>query len=137
MTVLIVESSLLISGRMRNLLLESAHAKAVHQSVSHNKAELIFEEIKPQVVLIDTSLPGRTSIDLLKKIKQAAVPAAVIALVNREDSQKQMKCTAAGADFILDKYHEFEKIPGILDTIKSKRNNTASGDAPKHQPEIA
>ena len=137
MTVLIVESSLLISGRMRNLLLESAHARAIYQSVSHKKAELLFEEVKPQVVLLDMNIPGNTTIELLKKIKTTDDKTAVIALVNCEDKQKQLKCTAEGADFILDKYHEFEKIPGIIDAIVSERNLKPSNEKPKHYSELA
>jgi hypothetical protein len=44
-----------------------------------------------------------------------------MALVNREDSEKQLKCNAAGADFILDKYHEFEKIPVVINSIMTHK----------------
>jgi DNA-binding NarL/FixJ family response regulator len=137
MTVLIVEESLLISGRIRNLLLETGNASNIYQTAEHTKAVTLFEEVKPQVVLLDMCMPGATAIDLLQDIKKAATETAIVVLVNCEDYQKQLKCTTIGVDFILDKYHEFEKLPEIMDSIVRKGNFKPSNEKPKHYTKLA
>ena len=130
-TVLIIEESLLISGRIRSLLLETASERAIYQSVEHKKAALLFEEIKPQAVLLDMCVPGTTSIELLQQIKKPGSQTTVVALVNCDDYQRKLKCITIGADYILDKYHEFEKIPGIINIIVSKRNPESTNEKPE------
>jgi DNA-binding response OmpR family regulator len=137
MTVLIVEESLLIGGRIRNILLETGNASDIYQSVEHNKAETLFEEMKPQVVLLDMCLPGPNSIDLLQNIKKTDINTTIVVLVNCEDYQKQLKCNSIGVDFILDKYHEFEKLPEIMDIIVRKGNFKPSNEKPKHYSKLA
>jgi DNA-binding NarL/FixJ family response regulator len=130
-TVLIVEESLLIGGRLRSLLLETAGNQVVYHSVEYKNAALLLSEIKPQVVLLDMCLPGTTSIELLQQIKDSGTDTTVVAMVNCEDYQRQLKCTTIGADYILDKYHEFEKIPGIINILVSKINPASTYEKPK------
>jgi DNA-binding NarL/FixJ family response regulator len=132
MTILIIEESLLIGGRITNLLAETGDAETVYQSVEHAGAAKVFEKDKPQVVLLDMSLPGTLPIELLQKIKDSSAGTAVVALVNCEDYRKQLKCITIGADYLLDKYHEFEKIPQIVDSILSKRNLKIINEKPGH-----
>lgn len=105
---------------------------AIYQSVEHQKAALLFDEIKPEVVVLDMCLPGTMPIELLQEIKNKAAGTSIVVLVNREDHQKQRKCRSIGVDFIIDKYHEFEKLPGILDVIVNKENPKPSNEKPKH-----
>ena len=136
MTVLIIEESLLIGGRLRNLLLETGKANVVYQSVGHKKAAILFDEYKPQVVLLDMCLQGSAPVTLLQKIKTAGTGTTVLALVDCDDYQRQLKCTTISADYILDKYHEFEKIPGIIDTIVRKRNLESTNEKPEHYSKL-
>lgn len=136
-TILIIEESLLIGGRIRSLLLETAGKRTVYQSVDHKQAATLFEEINPQVVLLDMCLPGTISVELLQKIKNRTAATTVIALVNCDDSHQQLKCTAFGADYILDKYHEFDKLPGIVDIIAKKRNPVSTNEKPEYYSKFA
>ena len=56
-------------------------------------------------------LPGTMPIELLQQIKEVrGASTSVLAMVNCEDDQKKLKCTSIGADYVLDKYHDFEAI---------------------------
>jgi len=136
MTILIIEESLLIGGRIQSLLSETGNATSIYQSVEHKKAAAFFDEIKPQVVVLDMCLTGTMSIELLQKIKNKAAGTAIVVLVNYEDAQKRLKCTSIGVDFIIDKYHEFEKLPGILDIIVNRGNPKPSNEKPKYHPKL-
>ena len=65
MTILIVEESLLIGRRIHNLLAETGHIDTIYQSVEHKKAAAFFQNIQPQVVVLDMCLPGSLTIELL------------------------------------------------------------------------
>ena len=137
MTVLIIETSVLISGRIKNLLVEKGEETTIYQSIGYKKAVLLLDEIDPDVVLLDMYMPGNMSINLLKNIKESKANSIVMALVNREDHDKQLKCRSVGADLVLDKYHEFEAIPGLIESKASERNLKPGNEKPNHYPEFA
>jgi len=137
MTILIVENSLLVSSRIKNLLAETSTCNSIFQSVGHSKAPALFEEIQTDVLLLDMYLPQNMSFRLLEKIKSAPFVTTIVALVNREDFEKQAKCREIGVNFIVDKYHDFEKIPGIIDFIASTKNQNNLDEQPAQHPELA
>jgi DNA-binding response OmpR family regulator len=137
MTVLIIESSVLISGRIKNLLVEKGPEIPIYQSIGFKKAVLLLDEIDPDIVLLDMYMPGNMSINLLKNIKECKANSIVMALVNREDHDMQFKCRSVGADLILDKYHEFEEIPGLIDSKANERNLKPGNEKPNHYSEFA
>lgn len=137
MTILIIEESLLIGGRIRSLLLESGNVETIYQSVEHARATAVLKKDTPQVVLLDMCLPGTLALELLGNIKKEYPSTSVVAMVNCEDYRKQLKCISIGADFILDKYHEFEKIPKVVELISCKKNIKTSDEKPGHYSAFA
>ncbi len=127
MQVLIVDNSRLIIERLRLMLSETENIIGAYGAISFNEGASFLSEIKLNVVLIDSGLPGSECIDLLKKVKEVNLNTRVIILLNGEDDHLQLKYKTSGADFFFDKYHEFEKIPAAINSIandiKRNRNN--------------
>ena len=127
MQVLIVDNSRLIIERLRLMLSETENIIDAYGAISFDEGACFLSEIKLNVVLIDSGLPGSECIDLLKKIKEVNLHTRVIILLNGEDDHIQLKYKTSGADFFFDKYHEFEKIPAAINSIandiKRNRNN--------------
>lgn len=121
MEILIVDSSLQIIKRLEELLSEAKNIKTIHRVVSYAQASAFFNTGIPDVVLLDTGLPGNKSVDLLKEIKAANTKTAVIVLSIHIDELTMKKHISAGADYFLDKYHEFEKIPVIIKNIADNK----------------
>jgi len=132
MTVLVVDSSVQIIERLQLILWETGNIKTAYGAVSFKDAAKFLRENKTDVVLLDGGLPGNMSIDLLSAIKASTQKTQVIILDNRVDQPNQEKYKFHGADFFFDKYNEFEKIPGIIDTILSKKNLKPVNEEPKH-----
>jgi len=126
MIVLVVDSSVHIIERLQHILSETNKIKAVYGAVSFKDAARFFKENKTDLVLLDGNLPGSTSVDLLGEIKAVNENTIVIILANNVDSYAQEKYKLHGADFFFDKYHEFNKIPGVIDTIVSKKTLKSS-----------
>ncbi len=119
MKILIVDSSIWIPDRIVTLLTETRSAKTLYKALSYGEACTLFEENKPEIVILDKNLPDNGSITFLKEIKSANKGTVVIVLSLRIDPNTEYRCKMAGADFFLDKYSEFEKIPAIIDGLKA------------------
>jgi DNA-binding NtrC family response regulator len=98
---------------------------------------MFFNENKTDVVLLDGGLPGNMSVDLVQEIKTVNANTIVIILANNTDYYVQAKYKLYGADFFIDKYHDFEKIEVLIGYIVSKKNLKPSNEKSKHYPAFA
>lgn len=122
MVVLVVDSSAMIVKRWIGMLSEMSNIHAVYGAVFYQEALKLFKEVTPGVVLLDSGMPENETIDMLKEIQQAGLKTPVIVLANRFDEYIERQCKSYGAGFFLDKFHEFEKVPEIIESI-SRGNN--------------
>ena len=137
MTVLVVDSSVQIIERLQHMLTETESIKIAYGAVSFKDAERFFKENITDVVLLDGGLPGNISFDLVQEIKTVNTNTIVIILANSTDYYVQAKYKLHGADFFIDKYHDFEKIGEVIDYIVSKKNLNPSHEKPKYYSAIA
>ncbi|MEO5893642.1 MAG: response regulator [Ferruginibacter sp.] len=122
MRVLIVDSSIEIVDRLEEILSESAVVTAIYKTASSKEALAILKNSAPDVVLLDIFLPENESVNLLKSIKKANGKTLVIILSVQTDNFMQKHYTLLGADYVFDKYHDFEKIPGVISLIAQNNN---------------
>lgn len=117
MRILIVDSSVLIIDRWQHDLNELDFVSLVYGAVSYKDGIRLFEQINPDVILLDSNLARKEWIRLLKEIKSINKTKTVIVFSNGKDDHIQKISSAHGAYSVLDKYHDFEKIPLILRSI--------------------
>ncbi|MEO5681722.1 MAG: response regulator [Chitinophagaceae bacterium] len=117
MKVLIIESSAHIASRLEEMIAAAQLTSAIYISGSYENGAVIFHEKKPDVVLLSISLPEDKSLQLLAEIKAAAYKTRVIVLSRNIDLYIHEQCLLLGADYFLDKYYEFEKIPAVMQGI--------------------
>ena len=125
MLVLIIDHSIQIIDRLEELLSEAKHIRAIYKAVSYEEATSHYKKSKPDIVLLDTSLPANRSVDLMDEIKKMNDATAVIAMSIRTDAHTKEQFVSLGADFFLDKYYDFEKLPGIIDSIAANKKKVA------------
>jgi len=101
--VLVVEDSNLLRQRLINLLREIAGLEVVGEGQDSQGSLSTLHESKPQVVLIDIHLSKGSGVALIKRIKLEHEALTIIALSDEPSAIYQKRCTAAGADFFLDK----------------------------------
>lgn len=128
MKVLIVDSSKQILERLQELLSDEKSISEILTIDSYTEASKLFNENKPDVVLMDCAFHGNGEMTLLKKIKETSIKTSVIVFVNQFDDHLMKECTSYGADFLFDKYSEFEKIPALINEIGVEKNNKANKD---------
>ena len=123
MVIAILENLTLIAERLVELIKETDKSITFHHAASYDKGLLLLNEHRPAVILLDLKFAGNNIVDLLIKIKALNDKAIVIVLFSVHDEQKLAQCKTHGADYILDKYHEFEKIPEIISNIINDNRN--------------
>jgi DNA-binding NarL/FixJ family response regulator len=116
---LIVDSSEQIRIRIEHLLKSLDFVNAIYHADSHSTAEIIYGLTSPDFVIVGIDFHQGDTVHFVKKIKHDFSTCVVIALVNLEDAVEVQKCKSHGVDFVLDKYHEFGKIPAII-TLAAK-----------------
>jgi two-component system, CitB family, response regulator MalR len=137
MIVLVIDSSVHIIERLQYILSETDNIKATYGAVSYKDASRFFKNNKIDVVLLDGGLPGSMSVDLLNEIKARDEAITVIVLANTTDNYVKTKYKLNGADYFFDKYHEFENIPGIIDTLTKKNHEPACNENTQYHTEFA
>jgi DNA-binding NarL/FixJ family response regulator len=123
MEVLIIDSSIQVSLRLKEILSELKFIKAIYTTNSHANASKIFFQYQPGIILLGFNIPENDSLNLLAKITSSARKTAIIALFLDKNECIVEQCRLLGADYFLDKYEDFEKIPGIITGLKAKTIN--------------
>lgn len=117
--ILSIDDSEVISEHIKDLLMNvkgvrlMAHAHSIHQALQVAKAEM------PDVVILDIALKDENGMDFLAYLKNNHPEVKVIMLTNQAGIFYKNKSKEMGADYFLDKSYEFDKIPEILNKLKS------------------
>ena len=114
MRVLIVDDSKIVCDGLQQMLINIADVEIVGQAHNAEDAIASILELKPDVVILDIRLPGKSGIDVLKDIRAKKLPIRVIMLTNNPYPQYRKKCESLGADYFFDKVAEIEMIPKVI-----------------------
>lgn len=117
MKIYIVDDSALVRERLIAMLSELAGAEVVGEAANPFAAVNSIQELRPDLVILDISMPGGNGINALQTLKQTTPAPLVMMLSNFSTSQYRKRCKTAGADFFLDKSNEFEEAIAILDNL--------------------
>ena len=116
-SVLIVDDNPGFVTRMKVLLGEVDCVDSIHSAGDFDEAVWQLDRNKQDTVLLDINLPGRSGINLLKKIKEEGSACNVIMLSNHSEGYYREQCKKLGAMHFLDKTTEFDLVPSVLTNI--------------------
>ncbi len=107
--VFIVDDSPVVRERLATLLSDLPSVEIVGQAEIAFEAISATRRLKPDVMLLDISMPGGSGIHVLEMVKKERPAPLVIMLTNFAHEQYRQKCLQLGADFFFDKSTEFER----------------------------
>jgi DNA-binding NarL/FixJ family response regulator len=117
MAVLIFEKSAEVTKRLIDLVKEAGTGIRVYQADSFTRAIGLLQEKKFEIIILDMSFGEDSSLELLQMIKMINRKTTVIMMYTHTDEDFIQQCKANGAEFLFDKYNDFEKIPAIISSI--------------------
>jgi DNA-binding response OmpR family regulator len=114
--ILIVDDDAQIRQLLR-LTFSRQHNYEVHEASEGTQALELFNNIQPNIIFLDVSMPGQVSgLNVCETVKNASKDCVVVLLSGASDSEDIESGIAAGADRYLTK--PFSPI-GILETVKN------------------
>ena len=115
--VYLVDDSALICERLVDILSGIPEVQVVGQSADAYEALAMIRKMRPDVVILDIQMPGRSGIALLKDIKRSTPTIRVIVFTNYAYPQYQRQCMSLGAEYFLSKVSEFERLSALLKSM--------------------
>lgn len=117
MKVLIVDDSKIVCKGLRQMLSDITDVNVVGEACNAGNAIKAILELKPDMVILDIRLPGKSGIEVLKDIRDKKLLIRVIMLTNYPYPQYRKKCEELGADYFIDKVTEIEKVTEVIEQL--------------------
>jgi DNA-binding response OmpR family regulator len=114
-TILIIEddrklSAALVSG------IESA-GYDVSTASSAEEGFFLVHSVRPQLLLLDLTLPSRNGLDILRQIRQEGIDLRVLILTSHNTVEDRVQGLASGADDYLGKPFSFAELLARIDAL--------------------
>jgi len=120
--VFIVDDSAPIRARLAEMLSRMEDVRVVGEADSAREAVAGILRSRPDSVLLDLNLMGRTGIDVLRTVLPQAPEIVFVVLTNHAEPQYRRVCTEAGASYFLDKSRDFDRVREVIAEIASTRH---------------
>ena len=114
MKIFLVEDSPHICERLKELLEADGKHAVFGCADTFEDAVAGIQASKPDVAIFDVQLRRGSGIDALAASKRLLPELIGIVLTNHVTPQHTLASTNAGADYVLDKSGDFDRIPSIL-----------------------
>lgn len=114
--VLVADDTPAVARRVAELLREVEGVEIVGPVGDGHEALRLFHETTPACVVLDLSMPSLDGLGLLDAIRAEDARCLLIVLTCHEEPSIRERCLAAGADHVLRKSHEFERLPALVRT---------------------
>lgn len=122
MKVFIVEDSPAVLERLQDVVREAPDVELVGDAATYEAAVAGIIATHPDVSILDIKLgdDAGTGIDVLGRVKRDVPRMRSIVLSNYVTPQHAKASTDAGADYFLDKSSDTDRIPDILNEMRSR-----------------
>jgi DNA-binding NarL/FixJ family response regulator len=120
--VYIVEDSAGIRARLADMLSGMERVSVVGEAGSAREAVAGILRVRPDSVLLDLNLMGRTGIDVMRSVHPAAPEIVFVVLTNHSEPQYRRAATDAGAAYFLDKSRDFDRVREVIAEIAATRH---------------
>ncbi|MGY1642962.1 response regulator [Geodermatophilus sp. SYSU D00703] len=121
--VLVVDDHTVVRRGLTHLLATAADMECVGEAADGEQALVMIAELRPDVVLLDLSMPGADGVAVIRRLRADGDPTRVLVLTSFSDAGLVLDAVSAGADGYLLKQARAEQ---IIDGVRT----VAGGGAP-------
>jgi RNA polymerase sigma factor (sigma-70 family) len=120
-SILVVDDHQVVRLGLQTLLKLKPDFEVVGQAATAEEAIVAVEHLRPQVVLMDLRLPGRSGVEACQEIKERWPNTHVIMLTSYADDELVLEAITAGAEgYILKKVKDEELVEGIRAVVRGE-----------------
>ncbi len=131
MKILIADDHAIVRKGLIELLREEFSSLEVYEAVNSQQTLAIIVHDRPDVVLLDISMPGRNGIDTLKDIRAQGIKTPVLMLSMHPEDQYAIRALRAGASGFINKESATEELRTAIHKIISGKKYITSSVAEK------
>lgn len=117
--IVIADDHAIVREGLKRILADDSSMEAVAEASDGQEAARMVRAHKPDVVLLDISMPGRSGIDALADIRSASPDTRILILSMHPEDQYAIRCLREGADGYLTKESAPELLLGAIRKIHS------------------
>ncbi len=114
--VLIVDDSSTSRKLLRNILEENGHT-IVGEATNGEEGYFKFQELHPDIVTMDITMPKMDGLEALQMIKDADKNAKVVMITSAGQKSKLLRAIECGASDFLAKPFSAEQITAVMDVL--------------------
>ncbi|HMT29560.1 MAG TPA: response regulator [Bacteroidia bacterium] len=119
--ILIVDDSILIGNRVRELLTDYHLVELIGQAYNIEDGRELIEKEHPDLVILDIGFPGRSGMLLIEEIKKLNDETVVVMFTNYSHVIYRNKCKELGADHFFDKSTDLELLMSFLESFQRQK----------------
>lgn len=119
-TVFIVDDSDLVRQHLMTLIQGVPGTRVVGEAALGFDAIRGIRRLKPQVVVLDISMPGGNGLEVLESVQYDSHRPTIIVLTNFAHDRYRARCLELGADYFLDKLGEIEQVPAVIGRLGAR-----------------
>jgi two-component system, NarL family, response regulator NreC len=118
-TIILVDDHDVVRTGLRSFLNTQEDVKVVAEARNGEEALLRAEEMKPDIVIMDITMPGMDGLEATRQLKARNPESLVLALTVHEDKQYFMEMLAAGASGYITKQAAADDLVAAIRAIAS------------------
>ena len=118
-TVILVDDHDVVRTGLRSFLNTQEDVKVVGEACNGEEALLRAEEMKPDLVIMDITMPGMDGLEATRRLKARSPECLVLALTVHEDKQYFMEMLAAGASGYITKQAAADDLVAAIRAVAS------------------
>jgi len=116
MKLLVVDDSAEVRARIASLVRDIDGLDFVLEAENAARAVDLARAMRPDFVILDLNLPGRSGLDILPLLKGLLRAPTVLVLTNHAGGAFAHRCRELGADYFFDKSKQFQ---AAIDVVRS------------------
>jgi DNA-binding NarL/FixJ family response regulator len=120
--VLIADDSEVVVLSLNAALAVVHGVEVVGQAGSVPEAIQAIRALRPDVLVLDISMPGGSGIDVLEDMRKEDIRPIIIVLTNFSYPQYRKRCLQLGARFFFDKSADFERVAEVVQGLAQTSN---------------
>ena len=121
MNIIIVDDDAIVSASLKTILESDSEIKVVGIGHNGNDAVKLFQELKPDVVLLDIQMPTKNGLEAAKEILEMDKQGKVLFLTTFSDNDYIIQALNLGAKGYILK-QDFESIAPAIKAVSSGQN---------------
>lgn len=120
--ILLVDDHAVVREGYRRLIEKQKHMKVVAEAADGSTATQLYKQLKPDVVVLDLSMPGKGGIEVIRQLRQRDEKARILAFSMHQNGAYALHAFQAGAKGYITKSSPPQMlVNAIRDVVDGKR----------------